>query len=468
MPSGSALRKDYVPACGENMKIKVKAAVNDQPLVIVADETSDSKGRCVFAILLRTMTPTSQQEVFLASCTFLDTADGTSCSQAIIDCIKEYEIKYHNILGLVSDSARYMEKCFRALQTVIGDHLLHFQCYAHKVNLVGDVFLKEFSSLNSLVSKLKMAFLHSRKMKSRYLNFLEEKHSSLPALLFPAPVITRWNSWFQAVEYLHKYFHALVGFFNIVAKEPHNSSSSDVITMFQDKQLSQQLKIQITFVSEVCLKIGALITTLEGSKYPFAHKLWNELKMVRSSLERYAHGGLPSETEKEVNLCTNVTTKEKLKEQIRQCMQKCFAKLDSHMQGNRTNEFFMALGSLFDPTVAGQNVKIHVGSLETLKDKIPFFSEISRDDFIESYESFHDHLVANIRSNNEVDCLQMLLALKLTSSKFADAALKSIWAPTNSVDAERFFSKYNIILTDRRSRMTEETLETCSMLAFNA
>ncbi|KAJ8883560.1 hypothetical protein PR048_015404 [Dryococelus australis] len=50
------------------------------------------------------------------------------------------------------------------------------------------------------------------------------------------------------------------------------------------------------------------------------------------------------------------------------------------------------------------------------------------------------------KSNNEVDCLQILLALNLTNYKFVDAALQSAWAPTNSVDAEIFFSKYIIIV----------------------
>ncbi|KAJ8868343.1 hypothetical protein PR048_029859 [Dryococelus australis] len=35
--SGSAHRKDCVPPLGENMKLKVKAAINDQSIVIVAN-----------------------------------------------------------------------------------------------------------------------------------------------------------------------------------------------------------------------------------------------------------------------------------------------------------------------------------------------------------------------------------------------------------------------------------------------
>ncbi|KAJ8883659.1 hypothetical protein PR048_015513, partial [Dryococelus australis] len=341
----------------------MKAAINDQPIAIVADEVSDSKGRRVFAILLRTMTPTPHQ--------------------AIIDCIKEYDIKYHNILGLVSDSARYMKKCFQVLQTIIGYHLLCSQVQLGWRHISQGIFKSQPPCF-----KTKNGSFYSRKLKSCYLNFHKERNPSLLAFLFPALVITCWNSWFHAIQYLYKHLDAVASFFLTMLQKNLSSSTFDVVTMFQDKQLSQQLKIQITFVS------------------------------------KYTHGVLPSETEKVVNLCTNVKTKEKLKEKIRQSMQRCFAKLDTHMQGNQTNEFYMAVNSLFDPTIA----------------------EVSKEYFIENYENFHDQLGVNIRSNNEIDCLQMLLAL--------------------NIDAERFFSKY-IIVTDNFNRMTEETIETCFMLACN-
>ncbi|KAJ8888637.1 hypothetical protein PR048_008129 [Dryococelus australis] len=64
LPSGSALRKNYVPACGENMKLKVKATINDQPIVIVADETSDSNSRCLCNFAEDNDTNSSARSIF--------------------------------------------------------------------------------------------------------------------------------------------------------------------------------------------------------------------------------------------------------------------------------------------------------------------------------------------------------------------------------------------------------------------
>lgn len=203
LPSGDALRRKYVPIYGNSEKESVKQQLRNKPVVIVADETSDKQGRCVFAVLLKTITPELEQACYLAAVNFLDTANSSSCSQAIIDTLKEYEIDYSQVKGLVSDSARYMGACFGLLKVLLGDNILHYQCWAHKVNLVGDVFLKEFKELNSIVAKTKSAFLHSRKMKSAYLNFLNDKAPHLAAKLYPEPVITRWNSWFKSVIYLN-------------------------------------------------------------------------------------------------------------------------------------------------------------------------------------------------------------------------------------------------------------------------
>nr|CAD7197967.1 unnamed protein product [Timema douglasi] len=124
------LRQNFVQPIGEEMKLKLKEKVQVVPIVIVVDQTSDSRGRCVLAILFRTVAEAATQDVFLANCLFLDKATGSTVCQAINGSITQYGIENNNILGLVSDSARYMETCFGALNVLAGDHLLHFQCWA--------------------------------------------------------------------------------------------------------------------------------------------------------------------------------------------------------------------------------------------------------------------------------------------------------------------------------------------------
>ncbi|PSN50213.1 hypothetical protein C0J52_07788 [Blattella germanica] len=62
------------------------------------------------------------------------------------------------------------------------------------------------------------------------------------------------------------------------------------------------VEIRCKFVSEVSEQISKLITELEGSNYPFAHKKWDELNSLNMALGSYATGWLPSNTYKLLNL----------------------------------------------------------------------------------------------------------------------------------------------------------------------
>ncbi|CAB3232080.1 unnamed protein product [Arctia plantaginis] len=51
LPSGDNLRRKYVPQCGVSEKDEVKQKLNNQPLVVVADETSDKQELRTTAVL---------------------------------------------------------------------------------------------------------------------------------------------------------------------------------------------------------------------------------------------------------------------------------------------------------------------------------------------------------------------------------------------------------------------------------
>lgn len=356
MPKADWLRQEYMPKCGEKEKEQTKMDFADKRIVLICDETSDSRGRCVFAVLFKTVTPTDQQKVALASCSFLEKANGTTCCQAIIDTIQKYDISYENIDGLVSDSARYMGTCFTAMQVVIGNDLIHYQCWAHKINLIGDVFMKELPELNMLVSKVKMVFLHGRKIKHAYASFLRENYEDLPAVLFPSPVITRWNTWFKSVKYLGTYLDALVHF--LTEYDEKNASAITVCEMFENELQSMLPKAQVLFVSEICQPFIDLIEVLEGSKYPFAHLLWDKLESLTQSLKRNANGSFPEKTTQFLAGFKNANKKALTVTNLTSASQKGLQKLIHHMKPCDANKLYKDAGTLFNPAIAGQHLLV--------------------------------------------------------------------------------------------------------------
>lgn len=294
----------------------------------------------------------SSQDVLLGTCAFLDTANASTCSQAILESATSYEVKWENVVGIVSDSAPYMLACFNAINTVAGEHLLHFTCWAHKVNLAGDIFMKNLKELNLCITKLKMAFLNARKMKSAYLNFLRAQHASLTPKLFPSPIITRWNTWFHAVAYLDEYCDAVVQFLR--QYEPKNPSIDCVLELLDSAASSVVIKIQLKFVSEVCQKFISLINKLEGSSYPYAHLLWDDLQTLATTLKRQADGAFPTQTMTMLKEVKKITTQNEITVNLKECSQKSALKLASHMRPTVTNNFYEAASHLFNPVIAGQ------------------------------------------------------------------------------------------------------------------
>lgn len=466
LPSGDTLRRKYVPLCGIAEKEETKEKLKNQPVVVVADETSDKQGRCVFAVLFKTVNAEPEQSCFLASVYFLDAANGSTCSQAIMDTLKAYDIDYFQVQGLVSDSARYMTACFNMLKILIGDHILHYQCWAHKINLVGDIFIKEFKELNTIVAKTKAAFLHSRKMKSAYLKYLQEHVPLLTPKLYPTPVVTRWNSWFKSAIYLNEYVEHIIAFLNDY--EDDNMSTSYLTECFENETLARKIRVQLTFVFEFCPKIMEIIDNLEGSKYPFANILWSKLEDLKSSLERQREGSFGDKT-KSILLDENGEFHQEHSIMLKTAAQKSLDKLSSHMRSNPTNDSYLHIGKLFCPSVAAAVTTSSLDTNSTLESfsKIPFFRDIAQDELLSGYAHFHRQLVNVVQQETPVNVMQILLASKCCNLRFANAAIQSIHSPVNSVDAERYFSIYNVVINDRRQRLKQENIETTTMLAFN-
>ncbi|KAJ8875928.1 hypothetical protein PR048_023836 [Dryococelus australis] len=264
LPKAATLRTDIVPRVGKTTEEEIKEAVKDKKkIAVVADETTDICGTCVFAVLFRTVTASSAKNVYLASCSFLSKANSTTCSQAILDTVNKFDISLDNVTLLITWA----------------------------LNLAGDCFLKESEELNMLVAKMKSAFL------------------------FPVPVVTRWNSWFNSILYLAQYVVGSLKFFSNECEFINNSIE------YIDSNAAFLLKVQIKFVSEICVKIKVLITDLESSDYSYGHKLQDELDTLQNSLQRCADGSFPHGIIQLLNQCSNAVVKEDVKGILKSCMQ---------------------------------------------------------------------------------------------------------------------------------------------------
>jgi len=112
--------------------------------------------------------------------------------------------------------------------------MIHLTCLAHGLHRIAEEIRKHFPKVDNLIANGKNVFL---KTSSRVLFFKTE----LPDIpLPPQPIITLWNSWFEATIY---YFDHFQDFSRVVNMFDKNEAVSIQITqnLIQDPNLASNL-----------------------------------------------------------------------------------------------------------------------------------------------------------------------------------------------------------------------------------
>ena len=92
-----------------------------------------------------------------------------------MDVVNKLEISLTNVTCIITDSAACMKKCVDSLKVLFGESLVHIQCWAHKLNLVSNIFQINLKELNGCILQVKSVFLNTRKRKHAYFAFLQQE-----------------------------------------------------------------------------------------------------------------------------------------------------------------------------------------------------------------------------------------------------------------------------------------------------
>ena len=465
MPKVETLREKYLPILNEKAVSELKEAILNQDIAVLSDETR--RGRCVYAVLFATVSPTKKQLVSLASVSFLDNANATTCSNAILDTLREYGVQNQQVRFLVSDSAPYMIACGKALKILIGPHLLHITCWGHKINNVGEQWQETLADLNSFVTKMKAIFLLSRKTRAKYRKFLSTHPSGITVKLFPIPVLTRWNSWFNSVEYISDYFDPIYDF--LLTHKKGSATVSSALKLVSNAEDRAAIKSAALFTKEQAAALISLIDKYQQNSKPNAHTIWVELSSLKSTLES-VKVGIISESVHSIFPPEESLQCLQLKLSMQDCATADLSKLNKYMNSPKEaalTGYLDTLSKLFDPSRAKPGELNDIEILQLLR-KISNFESIPNLELSSAYRVFLHRLEMARLTDAErpVDILSLLQSSP--HSQFASRAISSLWAPVANADSERFFSKYSLVVSDRRLNMKESSVVTNCMLYFNS
>jgi len=104
-----------------------------------------------------------------------------------------------------------MKKCFIGGLKSILPNAVHITCWAHIIFLVGEQFHCALPLSDNLVASVKAIFSKAPGRQARYLNHLRQMKAAKISLP-PVPIITRWNTWFEAALYHAEHLDEYISF----------------------------------------------------------------------------------------------------------------------------------------------------------------------------------------------------------------------------------------------------------------
>jgi hypothetical protein len=263
IPDESTIRKKYVNVIYEETLTSIRQNIQDGPIWVSIDESTDADGRYVGNVIVGKLS-SEPSNSFLLNCEQLDKCNHKTIAKLFNDSMNllwTEGVKYENVFLFLSDAAPYMCKAGNVLNAFFPK-LIHVTCLAHGFHRVAETIRSSYPDVDQLISTVKKIFL---KAPSRVLKFKElYPDLNLP----PEPILTRWGTWLEAALYYCENFEKIK---NIISNL--NTETATAIDKANNLMENNNLKNNLTYISA---NFGFLIHTikqLETRNMPLSESL---------------------------------------------------------------------------------------------------------------------------------------------------------------------------------------------------
>jgi len=246
VPSESNCRAHVSELAEEGIKV-LEERFRGKKIFIVADE-SEIDGSKYFNILIGDISV--PEKTYVLDCSIVETMNQQVVTTKIDDALKKLNIERNNFVLLVSDAARYMTACTNTLKTLFPQ-LFHITCLAHMLHNCAEKVRGHFAEVDNLIAAVKAVTVKNKQRRHKF------NEIGSP----PQPVLTRWGTWLNAVEYYAKH---LVEVRNIV-----NSFEGNGVLVLRAKAAVNDWKVRESLVKiqRDYQVLPQLIKRMENSKY---------------------------------------------------------------------------------------------------------------------------------------------------------------------------------------------------------
>lgn len=269
IPLANTARATYVPKVFQEHQQIVLERLRGRKVAAIVDETTDVAGRYTVNILLQPLdafADSSNCKAMLVNTEFLTAVNSVSIAQLLVKTLNSCEVNFNDVLALVSDNAAYMKKCFKEGLSGLLPNAVHVTCWAHIISLVGEEFRAALSMTDGLVAAMKQIFSKAPGRRARYLSHLREKNCN-DAKLPPSPVLTRWNTWFEAALYHAEHLEFYREFVNNEILQIGSTIQLNKVLSLLEGDSLQLLQAELEFLAVHCERLIGTLKSLESHEF---------------------------------------------------------------------------------------------------------------------------------------------------------------------------------------------------------
>ena len=201
----------------------------------------------------------------------MEKVNHASVSQNMVQCCSDFNIDFQKIMLFVSDSASYFSKAWKEILSLLWTNCQHIHCYTHIISLAGNSMRIKMPDVDRCISLLKSCLVKAPARRNRFIRHLESCGIVSPSLPLE-PVLTRWNTWFDAVIFLAPLLSNYSTFINKECEEEGGSSAAllELTTLL----LSNCLSDHFSFVASNCPRFIAILNIFQSRKLQI-HEVYN-------------------------------------------------------------------------------------------------------------------------------------------------------------------------------------------------
>ncbi|KAK1889393.1 Phosphoglucosamine mutase, partial [Dissostichus eleginoides] len=401
--------------------------IRGKKLSVVVDETTDTRDCSVLNIVIGV-----ENQYYLVDVIFMDRCNHSTVAQAIIRSFHSNNLDLNDVWAVVTDNASYCLKAYREILKGLMPNSVHVTCLCHVINLVGETWqhYRYFSDAASLVAAMRSVFCRKPARKRRWVSFLINKefvHTKAP----PESVGSRWNSWFEAVQYHAEHVHLYREF--LLEENSSAQAVTNILSLLETEEKMQALTVKLTFIAEGCSKLMTALTILEGTHRTTAVSAYNIMEDLGSYLVNGTAKtcGFGAKTD-ELLRKTGVRERKQVLDDLHDAFHLAFTKFSKHWDTHPAREIYKLI-RVFDPRQAPAMEK----RMEAYTSLIPMAnpSQELSEQWI-AYQHSREPLAA------DVTLADYWRGMSVRFPKIVEMAMSYIYFPVSSVDCERSFSKY--------------------------